>query len=40
MRVVGLLTTAPHLDDCDLTVPDFLDPKLEAWLRQCRPSGS
>jgi len=39
MRVVGLLTTAPHLDDCDLTITDFLDPELEAWLQQSRPAA-
>ena len=32
MRVVGLLTHTAHLDDVDLALPDFLDPKLESWL--------
>ena len=32
MRVVGLLTHAPHLDDVDISVPDFIDPKLQSWL--------
>ena len=32
MRVVGLLTHTAQLDDVDLALPDFLDPKLESWL--------
>jgi beta-phosphoglucomutase len=32
MRVVGLLTHAPHLENVDIGVPDFLDPRLELWL--------
>jgi len=31
--VVGLTTTTP-LDGCGLTVPDFNDPRLEAWLEE------
>ena len=33
MRVVGLATTVAHLDDADLVVPDFHDPRLEIWLQ-------
>jgi len=32
MRVVGLLTHAPHLENVDLAVPDFVHPELESWL--------
>lgn len=33
-RVVGLTTTAPELPNCDLTIADFRDPALEAWLSE------
>jgi beta-phosphoglucomutase len=32
MRVVGLLTHRPHLEDVDLAVSDFNQPELESWL--------
>lgn len=31
-RVVGLATTAPALEGCDLLISDFLDPRLAPWL--------
>ena len=34
MKVVGLTTTSSSLEDCDLMVRDFLDPKLMPWLEQ------
>jgi HAD superfamily hydrolase (TIGR01509 family) len=34
MRVVGVTTTLSEFADVDLTVRDFLDPKLELWLQQ------
>jgi beta-phosphoglucomutase len=33
-RVVGVSTTLPSFADADLTIQDFLDPKLEPWLQQ------
>jgi beta-phosphoglucomutase len=33
-RVVGVSTTLPEFADVDLTISDFLDPKLEPWLQQ------
>jgi beta-phosphoglucomutase len=32
MRVVGLLTHTPSLEDVDIAVPDFDHPELESWL--------
>jgi beta-phosphoglucomutase-like phosphatase (HAD superfamily) len=32
MRVVGLLTTLTKFDNVELSIPSFLDPRLEAWL--------
>lgn len=32
MAVVGVTTTAPQLDDTDLEIANFLDPRLETWL--------
>jgi beta-phosphoglucomutase len=32
MRVVGLLTHAPYLENVDCAVPDFVHPELESWL--------
>lgn len=37
MRVVGILTHAPRLDDVDVAVPNFLDPELEQWLASQSP---
>ncbi len=34
MRVIGLKTTMAEMDGVDLAVNDFLDPSLEAWLRE------
>lgn len=36
-RVVGLTTTSPHLDGCDLVIADFLAPELESWLQRFQP---
>lgn len=33
-KVVGLCTTLPSLEDVDLAIRDFLDPRLEAWLQE------
>jgi beta-phosphoglucomutase len=34
MRVVGVSTTLPRFVGVDLTIRDFLDPKLEPWLQE------
>ena len=36
-RVVGLLTREQSFDDVALSVPDFLDPRIERWLYTQRP---
>ena len=33
-RVVGLTTTSPALEGCDLTIANFLDPRLTEWLQK------
>lgn len=33
-RVVGVSTTLSRFNDVDITVQDFLDPRLEAWLEE------
>jgi beta-phosphoglucomutase len=34
MRVVGILSTASILDDVDLSITDFTDPRLDSWIAQ------
>ena len=34
MRVVGVSTTFLDLADVDMTIRDFLDPRLEPWLQE------
>ncbi len=36
--VVGVTTSAPHLDGCTLTIADFNDPALEPWLTHAEDS--
>ena len=36
MRVVGILTHAPSLDDVDFEIPDFLRQELDTWLASQR----
>jgi beta-phosphoglucomutase-like phosphatase (HAD superfamily) len=33
-KVVGVATTLSAFPDIDLTIRDFLDPRLEQWLQQ------
>ena len=33
-RVVGVSTTLSRFNNVDITVQDFLDPRLEAWLEE------
>jgi HAD superfamily hydrolase (TIGR01509 family) len=35
MKVVGLLTHAATLENVDLEIPDFRQPELTSWLKQC-----
>ena len=39
-KVVGVATTLTAFDDVDLTIRDFLDPKLELWLLELTVSRS
>ncbi len=32
-RVIGLTTTSPQLDGCELTIESFADPRLGQWMR-------
>ena len=34
MRVVGVSTTLAEFADVDLTIRNFLDPKLKPWLQE------
>ena len=34
MRVIGISTTHNDLKGVELSIPDFLDPRLDAWLRE------
>ena len=38
-RVVGLTTTSSHVENTDLEIRDFLDPRLEAWLSRLAGSA-